>query len=236
MSDDHSKKDLEFALKTADSDWGRKILAVEVRALREELAAIQRDARELGCQCTYEIGDSPCPAHPLNPATELPYTSREAGELAAKLARVEALPAKWRDDYRLGAQDVSPYDVADSLAEELEAALTREDKPVSKEDDFDAYARSCLGPDGAAEMIRETHRPDDAEPRVTVLPIAVEYGGEFVTYEQIDALVKRAKRIADMWDGYGGENVEIHWRELEALREDLEPFTRAASDADPSER
>lgn len=76
------------SIKYEDLLDNNNVLQAEVRALREELTEVRRDAREPGCQCTSEIGDSPCPAHPLNPATELPYTSREAGELATQLTEL----------------------------------------------------------------------------------------------------------------------------------------------------
>lgn len=53
-------------------------------------------------------------------------------------------------------------------------------------------------------------------------------------------LVKRAKRIADMWDGYGGQDVEIHWREFEALNEVLAPFVdnsnKSSNDVSPPDQ
>lgn len=65
-------------------------LEAENARLREELATERKDRREPGCVCTWEVGDSPCPVHPLNPNTELPYTAREAADLEAENARLRA--------------------------------------------------------------------------------------------------------------------------------------------------
>lgn len=57
----------------------------ESRYLRAELELERKARREPGCQCTSEIGDSPCPVHPLDPETELPYTPAKASALAAEV-------------------------------------------------------------------------------------------------------------------------------------------------------
>lgn len=51
----------------------RAPVEAEVAELRAEFAQYRKDQRPPGCQCTQEFGDSPCPAHPIDPDTELPY-------------------------------------------------------------------------------------------------------------------------------------------------------------------
>lgn len=47
----------------------------------------------------------------------------EVRALREELARVQALPAKWRDDYKLAVEHVSAHECAHELAQELEFAL-----------------------------------------------------------------------------------------------------------------
>jgi hypothetical protein len=120
----------------------RKQLA-EVERLRAEL----KDQREPGCQCTWEVGDSPCPAHPLNPATELPYTAREAAKLEAENAELR----------KAGKGLCSNCGFACSIVDETEQLNAKLAWFEEREKWFD-------GCDGAVQYARESWASDHPKP------------------------------------------------------------------------